>query len=148
MIFLLFVGDLVALTGVFFEVCGTKIHSGDVFSRKGGPFPCTILFFGIFRIFKSLFELDRGLFELDLLLLLARNLQEELCVIIAIIRDMYVEIVGSCRIKIKDFNMFITRNHLSLHLLLSLHSPSHVKSTHVFFHLPLYGSLTLEPLTT
>ena len=51
-----------------FEVCGTKIHSGDVFSHKGGPFLYTILFFGIFRIFKGLFKLDRGLFELDMLL--------------------------------------------------------------------------------
>ena len=58
---------------------------------------------------------------------------------------MYVGIVGSCRIEIKDFNMFITRNHLSLHLLISLHSPSQVKPTHVFFYLPPHGSLTLEP---
>ena len=42
-----------------FEVCGTKIHLGDVFSWKGGPFPCKILFFfGIFWILRGLFELD------------------------------------------------------------------------------------------
>ena len=32
-----------------------------------------------------------------------------LCVIIAIIQDMYAKIVESCRIKIEDFNLFITR---------------------------------------
>ena len=42
---------------------------------------------------------------------------------------MYVGIVGSCRIKIKDFSMFIIRNHLSLHILLSLYSSSQVKPT-------------------
>ena len=60
---------------------------------------------------------------------------------------MYVKIVGSCRIKIKDFNMFITRNHLSLHLLLSLHSPSHVKSTHVFFYLWVIDSGATDHMT-
>ena len=56
---------------------------------------------------------------------------------------MYTQIVGSCKIKIEDFNMFIIRNHLSLHLLLSLHSLSRVKQTHVLLHLPPHGSLTL-----
>ena len=45
--------------------------------------------------FSSIFRIFRGLFELDLLLLLTRNPQEELCVIIAIIQDMYTKIVGS-----------------------------------------------------
>ena len=53
---------------------------------------------------------------------------------------MYAGIVGSCRIKIEDFSMFLIKNHLSLHLLLSLHSLSQVKPTHVFFHLPPHGS--------
>ena len=42
---------------------------------------------------------------------------------------MYAGIVKSCRIKIEDFNLFLIRNHLSLHLLLSLHSLSRVKPT-------------------
>ena len=42
---------------------------------------------------------------------------------------MYTRIVGSCRIKIKDFSLFIIRNHFSLHLLLSVHSSSQVKPT-------------------
>ena len=40
--------------------------------------------------------------------------------------------------KIKDFNLFIIRNHLSLDLLLSLYSLSQVKPTHVLFPLPRY----------
>ena len=48
---------------------------------------------------------------------------------------MYVRIVGSCRIKIKYFSLIIIRNHLSLHLILSLHSLSQVKPTHVLFPL-------------
>ena len=43
---------------------------------------------------------------------------------------MYDITVGSCKIKIEDFSMFIIRNQLSLHLLLSQHSSSQVKSTH------------------
>ena len=34
---------------------------------------------------------------------------------------MYARIVGSCRIKIEDFNLFIIINHFSLHVLLSRH---------------------------
>ena len=49
---------------------------------------------------------------------------------------MYVRIVRNCKIKIKDFSLFIIRNHLSLHLLPLLLSLSQVKPTHVFFHLP------------
>ena len=74
-------------------------------------------FSGIFRIF-------RGLFELNLLVWLTRNPHEELCVIIAIIWDMYARIVGSCRIKIEDFSLFIIRIHLSLYLLPSLYPSS------------------------
>ena len=57
---------------------------------------------------------------------------------------MYARIVGSCRIKIKDFSLFIIKNHLSLHLHPLLHSLSQVKPTRVFFHLPPHGSLILE----
>ena len=53
--------------------------------------------------------------------------KEELCVTIAMIQEMYVRIVGSCRIKIEDFRLFIIINHVSLHLVLSLHSSSQVK---------------------
>ena len=74
-------------------------------------------FSGIFRIF-------RGLFELDLLLWLTRHTQEGLCVVIAIIQDIYARIVESYIIKIENFSLFNIRNHLSLHLLLSLHSSS------------------------
>ena len=52
---------------------------------------------------------------------------------------MYAGIVGSCRIKIEDFSLFIIRNHLSLHLLISLHLSSKVKPTHVLFPLPPHG---------
>ena len=64
--------------------------------------------------------------------------QEELCAIIVIIQDMYAGIVGSCRIKIEDFSMFLNRNHLSLHLLLSLHSLRQVKPhmfSFIFLHM-------------
>ena len=61
--------------------------------------------------------------------------------------DMYARIVGSCKIKIEDFNPFLIRNHISLHLLLSVHSSSQVKLTHVLFPFPPHGSLTLEPPT-
>ena len=37
---------------------------------------------------------------------------------------MYARIIGSCRIKIEDFNMFIIRNRFSLHVLLSVHVKS------------------------
>ena len=37
--------------------------------------------------------------------------QVELCVIIAIIQGMYAGIVESCRIKIKDFSMFMNHYH-------------------------------------
>ena len=57
---------------------------------------------------------------------------------------MHAEIVGSCRIKIEDFSHFIIKNHLSMHLLLSLHSLSQVKPIHALFSLPSHGSLTLE----
>ena len=53
----------------------------------------------------------------------------ELYVIIVIIQDMYVGIVGSCRIKIESFNLFLIINHLSLLLLLSLHSLSKKTNT-------------------
>ena len=59
--------------------------------------------------------------------------------IIAIIYDMYVGIIGNFRIEIEDFCLFNIINHLSLDLLLSLHSSSQVKPTHVLFHLPLHG---------
>ena len=98
--------------------------------------------------FSSIFWIFRSLFELDLLLLLTQNPQKELCVIIAIIQDMYTKIVGSYKIKIKNFNLFIIRNHFSLQLLLSIHSSSQVKPTNVLFPLPPHGSLTLEPPTT
>ena len=62
-----------------------------------------------------------------------RNPQEELCVIIAIINNMYARIVGSYRIKIEDFSLFIIKNHLSPHLLLSLHSSSQVKPTRLIY---------------
>ena len=42
---------------------------------------------------------------------------------------MYIGVVGSCIIKIEDFSRFHIINHLSLHLLLSLHSSSQVKAT-------------------
>ena len=42
---------------------------------------------------------------------------------------MYTIIVRNCRIKIEDFNLFTIKNHLSLHLLISLHSSSKVKPT-------------------
>ena len=70
------------------------------------------------------------------------------CVVIVIIQDMYAGIVGSCNIKIKGFSLFIIRNHLSLHLLLALHSSSQVKPIHVLFPFPSLRSLTLEPHTT
>ena len=60
---------------------------------------------------------------------------------------MYARVVGSCRIKIEDFSLFIIRNHLSLHLLLSVHSSSQVKPTLVLFPLLSHRSLTLEPPT-
>ena len=55
---------------------------------------------------------------------------------------MYTGIEGSSRIKIEAFNMFIIKNHLSLHLPLSLNSSSQVKPTHVLFHLPPHRPLT------
>ena len=99
-------------------------------------------------IFLLFFFIFRGLFKLDLLLKLIKTPQEEFCVIIATIQDMYARIVEKCRIKIEDFSMFIIINHLSMHLLLSVHSLSQVKLTHVLFHLPPHGSLTLEPSIT
>ena len=120
----------------------TKFYSSAVFSWKGGIFIARSNFSAIFWIF-------RGLFKLDLLLkLIKKNPQEEFCVIIATIQDMYARIVEKCRIKIEDFSMFIIINHLSMHLLLSVHSLSQVKPTHVLFHLPPHESLTLEPSIT
>ena len=130
--------------------CRAMFYSNAVFSWKGGLSLVRSYFSSIFRIFK-------GLFKLDPLLGLTRNPHEEFCVIIAIIQDMYARIVGSYKIKIEDFNLFIIINHFnlfiiinhfSLHLLLSLHSSSQVKPTHVLFPLPLHRSLTLEPPTT
>ena len=46
------------------------------------------------------------------------------CVIIAIIQAMYAGSVGGCSVKIKDFSHLNIRNHLSLHLLLSIHLES------------------------
>ena len=55
---------------------------------------------------------------------------------------MCVRIIGSYGIKIKDFSLFVIRNHFSLHLLISVHSSSQVKPTHMLFPLPPHGSLT------
>ena len=56
---------------------------------------------------------------------------------------MYVRIVGSSKIKIDDFSLFIIINHFRLHLLLSIHSSSLVKPTHVLFPFPPHGSFGL-----
>ena len=60
---------------------------------------------------------------------------------------MYAGSVGGCNIKIEDFSHLSIINHLSLHLLLSLHSLSQVKPTLVLFPLPLHGSLTDSGVT-
>ena len=41
---------------------------------------------------------------------------------------MYAKIVGSCRIKIENFHMFIIRNHFSLHLLIFTYISTLVES--------------------
>ena len=53
------------------------------------------------------------------------------CVIISIFQDTYARIVGGYRIKIEDLNLFIIKNHFSLHLLPSVASPSEVKPTFI-----------------
>ena len=46
----------------WFVVCGAKVHLGVVFSRGKvvwpSPFPCKILFFCTFFIFRGLSQLD------------------------------------------------------------------------------------------
>ena len=121
--------------------CRAMFYSNAVFSWKDGLFLVRSYFSSIFRIF-------RGLFKLDPLLGLTRNPQEELCVIIVKIQDMYTRIVGNYIIKIEDLSLLIIINHFSLHLLLSLHSSSQVIPTHVLFPLQLLRSLTLEPPST
>ena len=130
-----FVRPSVISRGVLWIVGQSSIQV-QCFSWKGGPFTYKIQFFWYFLDFQQP------------VLVISASMTNKKPSGGVVCYYLYAESVGGCSVKIEVFSHLNIKNHLSLHLLLSLHSLSQVKPTHVLFPLPPHGSLTLEPLTT
>ena len=93
-----------------FEDCRAKFFPVQGFSWKGGHFPCKILFFRYFSNFQRLVRVRFASMTNK------KPLGKVVCYCCHNL-GYVVGIVGNYKIKIKDFNLFIIRNRLSLHLL-------------------------------